>query len=193
MKCCWIRILANFFENTVFYCYDSMHLYGLNLFLVDYKRKIIDFFSLLQSKNDYGILFGWGCFVCFLLKQTALSKAENSFREYGIGEKYLKGHLRVCCRYVTQTYSKNNFTNKGNKVLLLLQLMYYIFMVQKSNRCFSSIQGEYVNNHLNQALTSACALLGLFLIKLSACDIAVSTQFKCQEITGHFNSWVWVG
>lgn len=52
---------------------------------------------------------------------------------------------------------------------------------------------EYVNNHLNQALTSACALLGLFWInKLSAYDIAVSTPFKCQEITGRFKSWVWV-
>lgn len=46
-----------------------------------------------------------------------------------------------------------------------------------------------MNNHLNQALTSACALLGLFLInKLSACDNAVSTPFKCQEIAGHFKS-----
>lgn len=46
-----------------------------------------------------------------------------------------------------------------------------------------------MNNHLNQALTSACALLGFLLInKLSAYDITVSTQFKCQEITGHFKS-----
>jgi len=51
-----------------------------------------------------------------------------------------------------------------------------------------------MNNHLNQVLTSAYALLGLFLInKLSAYDTAVSTQFKCKAIKGHFTSWVWVG
>lgn len=72
--------------------------------------------------------------------------------------------------------------------------MYYIVMLQKEMFFFSSNRGEYVNNHLNQALTSACDLLGLFLInKLSAYDIAVSTQFNCQEITGHFKSWVWAG
>lgn len=59
---------------------------------------------------------------------------------------------------------------------------------------FSFNLQESMNNHLNQALTSACALLGFFLInKLPAYDIAVSTQFKCQEITGLFKSWVWLG
>lgn len=67
-------------------------------------------------------------------------------------------------------------------------------MLQKEMFFFSSNLGENVNDHLNQVLTSACALLGLFLInKLSAYDSAVSTQFKCQEITGHFEFWVWVG
>jgi len=51
-----------------------------------------------------------------------------------------------------------------------------------------------VNNHLNQALTSVCALPGLFLInKLLAYDVALSPSFRCQEIAGHFKVWVWAG
>ena len=134
-------------------------------------------------------------FVCFLLKQAALSKAENSFREYNTEERYLKDHLTVCCRCIIQTYIKSKFTKRGKKSYCYPTLCITSLCCSKSSSIALLVSNleEYVNNHLNQALTSACALLGLFLInKLSAYDVAVSTQFKCQEITGHFKSRVWV-
>lgn len=93
------------------------------------------------------------------------------------GERYWKNHLKLDVGII-QTYSKNNFTKEGEKSPV--KIMHYVVVLQKEMwGFFLSNLGEYVNNHLNQALTSACALLGLLLInKLSAYDITVSTQVQ---------------
>lgn len=88
------------------------------------EKNSIYFFNLLQSKTQFYL------FVCFLLKQTCFSKAENSSREYNTGERYSKDHLKLDGG-VIQTYRKKKFTKEGKKVLFLLQIMHYVVMVQK--------------------------------------------------------------